>query len=155
MSLCLYSCVIYATCKTHTPHYVAICDLTGCTTLSHKRHDFPEKIEAQITIWISLQAVLKHFKYIQLHIVINVQRFSCKVWLFCEFLIQVEFFTLTFGKCSKTQSDECPNIWREFVLTGRKALKKPVLVSINFAFALKRYIYKSSTQNPCKFSLRS
>jgi len=102
------------------------------------------KIKAQITFWFSLQAGLKHFKYIQLHIVINVQRFSWKVWLFCEFLIQVEFFTLTFGKCSKTQSGECPNVWRQFVLTGRKALKKPVFVSINFAFALKRYIHKSS-----------
>ena len=39
MSLCLNTCLIYPTCKMHMPHYVAICDLTGCTTLSHKLYD--------------------------------------------------------------------------------------------------------------------
>ena len=43
MSVCLYSCVIYTTCKTHTPHYIAICDLICCTTLFYKRHDFRKK----------------------------------------------------------------------------------------------------------------
>ena len=42
--LCLFVFfVIYPTCKTHTPHYIAICDLTCCTTLFYKRHDFRKK----------------------------------------------------------------------------------------------------------------
>jgi len=111
---------------------------------------FSEKINAQIMLWFSLQSGLKHFKYIQLHILINVQRFSWKVWLFCEFLIQVEFFTLMFGKGSKIRSDECPIILSRFVLLGRKDLKKPIFVSINFAFPPKRYIHKLQTQHSYK-----
>jgi len=36
----------YPACNLRTPHYVVICGLSGSTvfsTLSHKRHDFPEK----------------------------------------------------------------------------------------------------------------
>jgi len=154
MSLCVYSFVIYPTCKTHRPHYMAIFDLIGCTTLCHKRHDF-RKNKSTNYVLIFSTSWSEHFMYIWPHIVINVQRFSWNVLLFCEFLIQVEFFTLMFGKCSKIQVDECPNIWRQFVLTGRKDLKKPVFVSINFAFAHKRYIHKLHTQHPYKISLRS
>jgi len=49
------------------------------------------KVKAQITFWFSLQVGLKHFKYIQLHIVITVQRLSWKVRLFCEFLFKLNF----------------------------------------------------------------
>ena len=139
----MYSFVIYPTWKTHRPHYIAICDLTDCTSLSHKRLDF-RKNKSTNYVSIFSTSWSEHFKYIQLHIVINVQRLSWNIWLFCEFLIQVVFFTLTFGNCTKTLSDERPNFWSWFILTGRKDMKKPVFVSIKFAFAPKRYIHITS-----------
>jgi hypothetical protein len=67
--------------------YVASLAVPYVSTLSHKRHDFREKIIEynKMCVLVSVQLLLDTFlivRRIQLDIFINVHRFSCKVLVF-------------------------------------------------------------------------
>jgi len=141
--LCLYSCVIYPTCKTNTPHYMAICDLTGCTTLSHKPHDFRKNKSTNYVLIFctSWSETLQEHSAAHCHkCTVVFLKSSLILWVFNSSWI----FYIDLRKLHKNPKWWTAKIWSRFILTGRKDMKKPVFVSINFAFAPKRYIHITS-----------
>jgi len=137
------SCIIYPTCKTHTPHYMAIFDLTDCTTLSHKRHDFRKNESTNLVLIFSTSWSETLHVHSAAHCHKCTEAFmKCLVilWVFNSSWI----FYIDVRKMLQNTRWWMSKFWTQFVLLGRKDLKKPVFVSINFAMASKSYIHKTS-----------
>jgi hypothetical protein len=108
------------------PHCIVICGLSDCTTLFHiilQTAWFSKKSKHNV-YWLSPQPGLKHFKYIQRHIVINVRKSSWKVWLFWEFLFQLEFSTLMLKKTKKSKVMNVQPVWAGLFLDDRQTWRK-------------------------------
>jgi len=84
-SKCFFS-LSYPACNLRTPQYVVTCGLSGSTvfsTLSHKRHDFPEKVLNIKKLFLfpveCLSETVLILRRILRNIIISVHASSCKV----------------------------------------------------------------------------
>jgi len=98
----------YPAYNTHSPHYIVICTLSGCTifsTLSHNLYDFREK-----SYWIQNMFC---FLWNIFHSKKNLARYHrrctyvpVKYQLFCQILMEFEFSWQIFDKYSHTKFHE-------------------------------------------------
>ena len=82
MRECLSSNLSYPASNARATYYTVICDLSGCNIyfcISHKRHDFREKITENKIYIFNMSEKISHSRRIQSDVIKSAPRSSCIV----------------------------------------------------------------------------
>jgi len=133
--------LIYPARKANAPYYIVICGLSGCTifsTLSHKWHDFREKVTERkmcaLIFSTNLSEIFLILRRIQRDTHKHTQVVIQSILFSCHNLIRLELYQQIFEKWSNIKFYGNPSSGRFSTRAdGRTDMRKLVVASLSFA----------------------